>query len=53
MLAKTQLYFAQGAQEVWLCDEDGQMRFFLHDSAEPATQSRLCPEFPKKIEWTE
>ncbi|HEY1080687.1 MAG TPA: Uma2 family endonuclease [Prosthecobacter sp.] len=53
MVAKMQLYFAQGAQEVWLCDEEGNMQFFLHDSAEPTAQSRLCPEFPKRIEWAE
>lgn len=53
MMSKMQLYFAQGAQEVWLCDVDGNMEFFLHDAAEPVSQSRMCPEFPKRIEWAE
>lgn len=53
MIAKMQLYFAQGAQEVWLCDQDGNMQFFLHDSTGPVEQSRLCPEFPKRIVWEE
>ncbi|MFN0078489.1 MAG: Uma2 family endonuclease [Prosthecobacter sp.] len=51
MLTKMQLYFAQGAQEVWLCDEDGRLEFFLHDVSEPVAQSRLCPDFPTRIEW--
>lgn len=50
MVSKTQLYFAQGAQEVWLCDENGQIEFFLYDAAEPAPQSRLCPKFPAAVE---
>lgn len=50
--AKMQLYFGQGAQEVWLCDGEGQIEFFLHDSAGgPVSQSRLCPGFPAKIGW--
>ena len=49
--AKMQLYFTQGAQEVWLCDDQGDMEFFLHDSDGPVPQSRLCPGFPLKIEW--
>ncbi len=49
--AKMQLYFAQGAQEVWLCDDSGRLEFFLHDSAGPVPQSRLCPDFPLEIGW--
>ncbi|TDU81521.1 putative restriction endonuclease [Prosthecobacter fusiformis] len=48
---KMQLYFAQGAQEVWLCDDQGNMEFFLHDSEGPVAKSRLCPDFPLKIGW--
>lgn len=51
MMAKMQLYFAQGAQEVWLCDDQGQMQFFLHDGEGPTGQSRLCPDFPVTIQW--
>lgn len=51
MLGKMQLYFAKGAQEVWLCYESGKMEFFAHDDVKPISQSRLCPEFPQVIEW--
>lgn len=50
MMGKMQLYFARGAEEVWLCDEDGNMAFFRHDES-GATQSKLCPDFPRKFEW--
>jgi Uma2 family endonuclease len=45
---KKQLYFEAGAQEVWLCAEDGTMRFFVSDSLAPA--SILCPDFPLRID---
>lgn len=51
MLAKIQLYFAAGAQEVWLYSDDGDMEFFRHDSAGPVLDSVLCAGFPKRIEW--
>jgi Uma2 family endonuclease len=50
MLGKMQLYFAAGAKEVWLCDEDGSIEFFASDSTGPVKASRLCPEFPVKVE---
>lgn len=47
---KMRLYFARGASEVWLCDEEGHMSFFTSDHpGEPATASRLCPAFPATI----
>jgi Uma2 family endonuclease len=47
---KRQLYFEAGASEVWLCDEQGALRFFTSPTAsEPATASRLCPAFPTHI----
>jgi len=51
MLGKMQLYFAAGAQEVWLCSEDGDMEFFRYDSIGPAVDSTLCSGFPKHIDW--
>ena len=51
MQDKTKLYFAAGAGEVWLCDENGDMEFFLPESPAPFTASRLCPDFPKHIDW--
>jgi Uma2 family endonuclease len=50
MLGKMQLYFAAGAKEVWLCDEDGNMEFFASDSTEPIAGSKMCPKFPLKVE---
>jgi Uma2 family endonuclease len=47
---KMQLYFARGAEEVWLCDADGNLAFYRHDEA-GETKSRLCPDFPVKFDW--
>lgn len=41
MDAKRELYFARGAQEVWLCDERGALGF--HDCTGPIPTSRLFP----------
>ena len=45
---KGQLYFQAGAEEFWLCDEHGQMQFF--DANGHLERSRLCPEFPARVE---
>ena len=51
MLEKMCLYYAKGAKEVWLCDENGQMEFFTAERApEPIPSSCLCPNFPRQIE---
>jgi Uma2 family endonuclease len=50
MSGKMQLYFARGAAEVWLCDEEGNVTFYRHDH-QGATVSKLCPDFPVKFEW--
>ncbi len=51
MLEKMTLYFAKGAEEVWLCDEHGKMEFFTAASApEPVASSLRCPEFPPQID---
>ncbi len=44
---KGDLYLQAGAQEFWLCDELGNVRFF--DAAGPLEHSRLCPSFPVKV----
>lgn len=50
MLEKMSLYYAKGAQEVWLCDDQGRMEFFTADSApQPVASSVLCPDFPEQI----
>lgn len=50
MMGKMQLYFARGAEEVWLCDEDGNITFYRHDESGPGS-SKLCPDFPVEFEW--
>jgi Uma2 family endonuclease len=50
LLEKMTLYYAKGAQEVWLCDEPGNMEFFSALSApQPIPASQLCPDFPSRI----
>ena len=48
ILEKQKLYFAAGASEVWLCDEQGNLRF-LFPSGESGA-SALCPAFPKRLD---
>jgi Uma2 family endonuclease len=45
---KGELYMQVGAEEFWLCDEKGGMRFF--DASGQLERSRLCPEFPARVE---
>ena len=46
--AKGRLYLDAGALEFWNCDKDGQITFF--DTNGPLTFSRLCPQFPTKLQ---
>lgn len=51
MLEKMTLYFAKGAEEVWLCDEHGKMEFFTAASApQSVPTSPRCPAFPPQID---
>jgi Uma2 family endonuclease len=45
---KRTLYFDAGATEVWICNLDGSMTFFLGPDHRTST-SALCPAFPGKI----
>jgi len=47
---KMSLYFDAGAQEVWLCDDDGTMSFFVGGGERPVSISKICPKFPKQVE---
>ena len=47
METKRRLYFEKGAQEVWICNEYGEVGFF-NDTGE-IEESVWFPEFPKKI----
>ncbi|MDB2673766.1 Uma2 family endonuclease [Akkermansiaceae bacterium] len=48
MQEKAALSFDAGATEVWLCDDDGTLRFFTAPGQQ-APQSQLAPDFPKSI----
>jgi Uma2 family endonuclease len=48
MQEKMALYFDAGATEVWLCDDDGSLRFFTAPET-PGQDSLLAPEFPKSL----
>jgi Uma2 family endonuclease len=48
MLDKKALYFEAGAEEVWLCDTEGRMRFFDADGEREA--SARAPGFPHEVE---
>lgn len=45
---KRQLYFDEGAEEVWTCDADGTMQFYDADGA--LDHSALVPSFPDQVE---
>lgn len=46
-MQKKALYFEAGAKKVWLCSENGQMRFF--NTEHELIHSELVPGFPLKI----
>jgi len=46
---KRRLYVEGGAHEVWFCDEDGQMTFYLAEEEDPVPRSRAMPTFPPRI----
>jgi Uma2 family endonuclease len=47
---KTALYFEAGASEVWICEEDGHIRFHFQTQPNIRQNSELCPGFPQTIE---
>ena len=48
MNEKRRLYFEKGAQEVWLCYENGRVEFY--DRKKGIQQSLIFQSFPKQIE---
>ncbi len=51
METKRALCFEAGADEVWICDKDGALHFFLKGSEETeAKGSALCPSMPGKVQ---
>ena len=47
---KRALYFDAGAKEVWLCESSGAMKFFTSADNDPVRTSKLCPDFPARIQ---
>ena len=47
LLEKKDLYFKAGAQEVWIREQSGRMRFFRAEG--PLERSALCPDFPPVV----
>ena len=45
---KRALYFDAGAAEVWICNLDGSLSFFVAPNREVST-SIICPSFPARI----
>jgi Uma2 family endonuclease len=45
---KRALYFESGAEEVWICDEDGRITFY--DADGEIECSRRVPSFPSQVE---
>ena len=45
---KKKLYFESGASEVWLCDGEGKITFYVADKS-TIEKSELFPEFPDSI----
>jgi len=51
MIEKKALYFEAGAKEVWFCDGDGRLFFFMAGAPEQTREaSELCPGFPVRID---
>ncbi len=51
MNEKKVLYFEAGAEEVWMCSEEGDMEFFgKSDPGHRLERSTISPDFPLRIE---
>ena len=48
MLEKKDLYFEQGAEEMWFCDSQGQLQFYTPEGE--LKHSQRVPAFPQKIQ---
>jgi Uma2 family endonuclease len=46
---KIALYFEAGALEVWICEQDGSLRFCFSTAPQMRPASGICPEFPPTI----
>jgi len=48
---KKLLYFDAGAREVWICSGSGVMSFFEAETIDNMEGSKLCPAFPRQIDF--
>ena len=48
---KIALYFEAGACEVWICEQDGTLKFHFSSPPEIRESSELCPQFPLCISF--
>jgi Uma2 family endonuclease len=48
---KIALYFEAGACEVWICEQDGTLKFHFSSPPEIRESSELCPQFPLRISF--
>ena len=48
MMEKKSLYLEAGAEEVWFCSVEGQIRFY--DRSNELEHSRLIPDFPQQVD---
>jgi Uma2 family endonuclease len=46
---KVALYFEAGASEVWICEQDGTLRFHFSTPPQVRERSELCPNFPPTL----
>ena len=49
MKEKRRLYFEQGAKEVWVCDDYGNLKFY--DESGELEKSKMFPDFPLKVAY--
>ena len=47
MREKRELYFSKGAREVWICQEDGSIKFYSYSGE--ISNSEMISEFPNSL----
>ncbi len=52
MAEKKALYFAAGAEEIWFCDQEGWMTFYVGSDSAGEKASQTCPSFPPEVQLT-
>jgi Uma2 family endonuclease len=47
---KIALYFEAGAEEVWICDQSGTLKFYQSGILQSCRSSEMCPDFPQRVD---